>query len=56
MSAFAETISWICICLMQVGLIAATYGLWMFREQNVNSLAAFIGEHPDQTETKERME
>lgn len=32
MSAFAETISWICVCLMQVGLVAATYGLWVLRE------------------------
>jgi len=33
MSAFAETISWIIITLVQVGLIGASAGLWFLRDQ-----------------------
>lgn len=33
MSAFAETISWIIIILVQIGLIGAAAGLWFLRDQ-----------------------
>lgn len=31
MSAFAETIAWICVALMQIGLIGASVGCYLYR-------------------------
>lgn len=35
MSIFAEQIAWLCVILVQLGLIAASYGAWIYRENFV---------------------
>jgi len=35
MSAFAETIAWICVCLLQLFLIGAAGATWMYRQQSI---------------------
>jgi len=42
MSAFAETISWICIILMQIGFCGATYVFWQLREDSIAKFAELL--------------
>ena len=44
MSAFAETIAWICVALIQLGLIGAAIAGWVLRSNSVESSAGLTGE------------
>jgi len=41
MSAFAETIAWICVAMAQLGFIGLTVGCWFYRDAEIQKYESF---------------